>query len=147
MVAQQVSRRALRIVMIKRSSILYIISLESGILARRLLPSKSVKKNQATNRFAKTHKDSGSQLRPLSTAYPQAPRSTRDLRLLIRRDRAHALESRIRRKEPRTTALLGHFALRAPSRRVWRVDFGVMEWGVMRAAIPLGCCVVGVAES
>jgi len=26
-------------------------------------------------------------------------------------------------------------------------DFGVMEWGVMRAAIPLGCCVVGVAES
>ena len=45
------------------------------------------------------------------------------------------------------TALLGHFALRAPSRRVWRVDFGVMEWGVMRAAIPLGCCVVGVAES
>ena len=36
---------------------------------------------------------------------------------------------------------------RAPSRRVWRVDFGVMEWGVMRAAIPLGCCVVGVAES
>ena len=50
-----------------------------------------------------------------------------------------------------TTALLGHFALRAPSRRgctrVWRVDFGVMEWGVMRAAIPLGCCVVGAAES
>jgi len=46
-----------------------------------------------------------------------------------------------------TTALLGHFALRAPSRRAWRVDFGVMEWGVMRAAIPLGCCVVGVAES
>ena len=46
-----------------------------------------------------------------------------------------------------TTALLGHFALRAPSRRVWRVDFGVMEWGVMRAAIPLGCCVVGVVES
>jgi len=44
-------------------------------------------------------------------------------------------------------ALLGHFALRAPSRRVWRVDFGVMEWGVMRAAIPLGCCVVGVVES
>ena len=43
--------------------------------------------------------------------------------------------------------LLGHFALRAPSRRVWRVDFGVMEWGVMRAAFPLGCCVVGVAES
>ena len=41
----------------------------------------------------------------------------------------------------------GSFALRAPSRRVWRVDFGVMEWGVMRAAIPLGCCVVGVAES
>ena len=30
---------------------------------------------------------------------------------------------------------------------VWRVDFGVMEWGVMRAAFPLGCCVVGVAES
>jgi hypothetical protein len=27
------------------------------------------------------------------------------------------------------------------------VDFGVMEWGVMRAAFPLGCCVVGVAES
>ena len=27
------------------------------------------------------------------------------------------------------------------------VDFGVMEWGVMRAAIPLGCCVVGVVES
>ena len=26
-----------------------------------------------------------------------------------------------------TTALLGHFALRAPSRRVWWVDFGVME--------------------
>ena len=24
---------------------------------------------------------------------------------------------------------------------------GVMEWGVMRAAIPLGCCVVGVVES
>ena len=46
-----------------------------------------------------------------------------------------------------TALLLGHFALRAPSRRVWRVDFGVMEWGVMRAAIPLGCCVVGVAES
>ena len=45
------------------------------------------------------------------------------------------------------TALLGHFALRAPSRRMWRVDFGVMEWGVMRAAIPLGCCVVGVVES
>ena len=37
-------------------------------------------------------------------------------------------------------------ALRAPSRRVWRVDFGVMEWGVMRAAIPLGCCAVGVVE-
>ena len=34
-----------------------------------------------------------------------------------------------------TTALLGHFALRAPSRRVWRVDFGVMEGGVMAA-----CC-------
>ena len=33
------------------------------------------------------------------------------------------------------------------SRRAWRVDFGVMEWGVMRAAIPLGCCVVGVVES
>ena len=47
----------------------------------------------------------------------------------------------------KTTALLGHFALRAPSRRAWRVDFGVVEWGVMRAAIPLGCCVVGVAES
>ena len=31
--------------------------------------------------------------------------------------------------------------------RAWRVDFGVMEWGVMRAAIPLGCYVVGVAES
>ena len=30
---------------------------------------------------------------------------------------------------------------------VWWVDFGVMEWGVMRAAIPLGCCVVGVVES
>ena len=41
----------------------------------------------------------------------------------------------------------GHFFLRAPSRRVWWVDFGVMEWGVMRAAFPLGCCVVGVAES
>jgi len=36
---------------------------------------------------------------------------------------------------------------RAPSRRVWRVDFGVMEWGVMRAAIPLGCCDVRVVES
>jgi len=23
----------------------------------------------------------------------------------------------------------------------------LVEWGVMRAAIPLGCCVVGVAES
>ena len=50
-------------------------------------------------------------------------------------------------QKEKPTALLGHFALRAPSRRVWRVDFGVMEWGVMRAAIPLGCCVVGVAES
>jgi len=42
-----------------------------------------------------------------------------------------------------------YIALRAPSpsRQVWRVDFGVMEWGVMRAAIPLGCCVVGVVES
>jgi hypothetical protein len=30
---------------------------------------------------------------------------------------------------------------------VWRVDFGVMEWGVICAAIPLGCCVVGVVES
>ena len=50
-----------------------------------------------------------------------------------------------------TTALLGHFALRAPSRRVWWVDFGVMGWGVMRAAwraaIPLGCCDVRVVES
>ena len=46
------------------------------------------------------------------------------------------------------TALLGHFALRAPSRRVWRVDFGVMEWGVMRAAIPFGVLRrVGVVES
>ena len=27
----------------------------------------------------------------------------------------------------RVAALLGHFALRAPSRRVWRVDFGVMH--------------------
>ena len=33
-----------------------------------------------------------------------------------------------------TTALLGHFALRAPSRRVWWVDFGVVEWGVICAA-------------
>ena len=46
-----------------------------------------------------------------------------------------------------TTALPGHFALRVPSRREWRVDFGVMEWGVICAAIPLGCCVVGVVES
>ena len=46
-----------------------------------------------------------------------------------------------------TTALLGYFALRAPSRREWRVDFGVMEGGVICAAIPLGCCVVGVVES
>ena len=35
------------------------------------------------------------------------------------------------------TALLGHFALRALSRRVRWVDFGVMGRGVMRAAIPL----------
>jgi hypothetical protein len=34
-----------------------------------------------------------------------------------------------------TTALLGHFALRAPSRRAWQVDFGVMEWGVMRGGV------------
>jgi hypothetical protein len=27
------------------------------------------------------------------------------------------------------------------------VDFGVMGWGVMRAAIPLGCCDVRVVES
>ena len=33
----------------------------------------------------------------------------------------------------------GHFALCAPSRRVRWVDFGVMEWGVMRAASPMGC--------
>ena len=32
-------------------------------------------------------------------------------------------------------------------RREWRVDFGVMEWGVICASIPLGCCVVGVVES
>ena len=31
-----------------------------------------------------------------------------------------------------------YFALRAPSRRVWWVDFGVMVWGVMRAASPMG---------
>ena len=33
-------------------------------------------------------------------------------------------------------ALLGHFALRAPSpsRHVWWVDFGVIEWGVVCAA-------------
>ena len=47
-----------------------------------------------------------------------------------------------------TTALLGHFALRAPSRRVSRVDFGVLELGVMRATFPLGWYgFVGVVES
>ena len=30
----------------------------------------------------------------------------------------------------------GHFFLRAPSRRVWWVDFGVMEWGVIHQPKP-----------
>ena len=38
----------------------------------------------------------------------------------------------------------GHFALRAPSRRVWWVGFGVMEWGVVCAA---ATAAVGLIES
>ena len=38
----------------------------------------------------------------------------------------------------------GSFCLRAPSRHVWWVDFGVMEWGVMCAATT---ATVGVFES
>ena len=38
----------------------------------------------------------------------------------------------------------GSFALRAPSRRVWWVDFGVMEWGVVCAPTT---ATVGVIKS
>ena len=41
---------------------------------------------------------------------------------------------------------MGHFALRAPSRRVWWVDFGMMEWGVMCAATTAAVGVIENAE-
>ena len=56
--------------------------------------------------------------------------------------RSRILPMRVRaQKKPRHERT---WAARRKVRRVWRVDFGVMEWGVVRAAIPLGCCVVGV---
>ena len=41
----------------------------------------------------------------------------------------------------------GPFALRAPSRRVWWVDFGVMESGVMCDVCCYTTATVGVIES
>ena len=70
------------------------------------------------------------------------------------------IKVKIKKKKPTQLSTLSHAHDTAPQRdsstnlspqkiknETLRVDFGVMEWGVMRAAIPLGCCVVGVAES